>query len=320
MIGLDLGGTAIKGLLLDDQGCILARTPDLAAEIKRGPEHVIERLTDAADRLCHRAGITSKQLCGVGIGSPGPLDLTRGVILKSANLPGFDNVPLRERLCGSLRCPVELINDASAAAYGEYWMGAGGRTPHMVVLTLGTGVGGGIIVGGNLLTGHFGNAGELGHMVVYPSGRPCNCGQNGCLEAYAGGSYLAREAEQLARDGQSPPLEEVLNSTGHVHVPDIVRASQARDPAASALWNQACQAVALACINLQHAFNPQLIILGGGMSQAGEALRQPIRQAMADLRWKLFDDRPEILLASTGKDAGAIGAAGWFLHSTNGHA
>ncbi len=300
VVGLDLGGTFIKSVVRDDQGC--GPLVSLATAAQDGPDGVIGRLHEAARIACARHGTSLDQILGIGVGSPGPLNIAEGVVLRSANLPGWEGVPLRDRLADLTGCRVSLTNDGNAAAFGEFCRGAGRGTTDMCMLTLGTGVGGGVIQHGALVHGHFGNAGELGHMIVLPgSGARCGCGQDGCLEAFASGTHLRERARRLGADSD-------------VDVPDIIAAALRGDPTLGDLWAQCCKAIAIACVNLQHVLNPQRVILGGGISAAGDALLAPVRRALAELAWTLADDSPQVGLATLGDSAGAIGAAEWFLH------
>ncbi|MCH8851626.1 MAG: ROK family protein [Planctomycetes bacterium] len=313
IIGLDLGGTFIKAVLVDRDGGLWSEVA-VETQAARGPEHVIGRLHHAACEVCDRAGCNMDAVLGVGLGSPGPLSADLAVVIKSANLPGWSNEPLRDRIADLTGRPVAMTNDANAATYGEFWLGAGRGAKHICMLTLGTGIGGGVIVGGELLHGHFGNAGELGHLVVAPSGVRCRCGQCGCLETIASSSYLVENATRESRRGASAALAAVLDAKGEIDVPDLLTCAERGDSVCQRLWAEACAAIAAGCVLLHHAFNPQYIVLGGGMAAASDTLLEPVRREFAELAWKLADDKPEIVLASLGGNAGAIGAAGWFLH------
>ncbi len=313
IIGLDLGGTFIKAVLIDCDGGLRSEAA-VETQAAQGPEYVIGRLHHAAREVCDRAGCNMDAVLGVGLGSPGPLSADLAVVIKSANLPGWENVSLRDRIADLTGRPVAMTNDANAATYGEFWLGAGRGAQHICMLTLGTGIGGGVIVGGELLHGHFGNAGELGHLVVAPGGARCRCGQRGCLEPIASSSYLVEKATREARRGASSALAAVLDSKREIEVPDLLTCARQGDSVSQGLWADACAAIAAGGVLMHHAFNPQYIVLGGGMAAAGDALLEPVRREFAELTWKLADDKPEIVRASLGGNAGAIGAAGWFLH------
>jgi len=302
VIGLDLGGTNIKARLVDRSGAILAAV-DLATEIDGGPDHVIARMADAAEQVCRLGGISLENAAGIGAGSPGPLDGATGVVVRSVNLHGWVDIPLRDRLQDLTGLPATLLNDASAACFGEFWAGAGRGVSDIVLFTLGTGLGGGVVSGGSLVLGHFGQAGELGHMIVQHGGRLCGCGQRGCLEAYASESHLRRRAIE----------EGVFAGERGEGVPALLDAVRRGNAAAATIWCECCEALAATCVTLQHVLNPELVLLGGGVSAAGDKLLGPVREAFTRMTWKLADDAPSIKLAALGNDAGAIGAAGWFI-------
>ena len=308
IIGIDLGGTNIKGGVFDaDRRLVLRRS--IATEADRGFEHVFDRLVGLIRDLIRQAGLKPLDVRGLGLGTPGPLSHRRGFIYGSPNLPGWRDIPLRQRLQAAVGLPVVLDNDANVAALGEFVAGAGRGTRHMVMLTLGTGIGGGVIADGRLLRGHFENAGELGHTIVYPGGEPCPCGQNGCLERYASANAVGRRAAEAIRLGESSTLVAPLRQHGRLTSRDVVEAVRAGDTLAVRVWGEACEALAIGCVNFQHTLNPQRVVLGGGMANAGELLIERVREKLAALSWNLFNDRPEIVLAECGEDAGIIGAA-----------
>ena len=308
-VGIDLGGTNIKGGVVDEHRTVLSKV-SIPTEADRGPDHVIRRMADLVGLVIEEAGLAKPDIEAVGIGSPGSMSHTLGIIIKPPNLPGWENVPLRDRIKEMTAFPTTLENDANAAAWGEFWAGAGRGTRHMVMFTLGTGVGGGIIANGRLLRGHFDNAAELGHTIIQPGGRQCGCGQKGCLEAYASASYTARRATEAVEAGEASSLAEVLQTQGEITSEDVVNAATASDPLAVRIFDETCHYLAIACVNMQHATNPERIVLAGGMIAAGNALLQPIREKAAEMTWGAADDLPEILFASLGNDAGFIGAAG----------
>ncbi len=309
-VGIDLGGTNIKGGVVDEDQQVLCKV-SIPTEAEQGPDHVIELMADLVERLIGEPGIGRDRVDAVGIGSPGSMSHTHGIVIKPPNLPGWENVPLRDRIKDMTHLPTTLENDANAAAYGEFWAGAGRDVQHMVMLTLGTGVGGGIVTDGRLMRGHFDNAAELGHWIVQPGGRPCGCGQRGCLEAYASAHYTAQRASEALQEGQASSLNDVLEAKGKITSKDVVQAATDGDDLARRILDETCNYLAIACVNIQHATNPELIVLAGGMIAAGEeVLLNPIRNKAAELTWKAADDLPEITFATLGNDAGLIGAAG----------
>ncbi len=314
-VGIDLGGTNVKVALVDVRGRIKARwvSPLDPAE---SPSVTVREIVATIDSLLAEAGLSRLDLAGVGIGAPGPMDLRRGRIVKAANLPAWHDVPIRELMSDALIQPVVFDNDGNAAAYGEHWAGAGRGSDDMVMLTLGTGIGGGVILGGRVLHGHFENAAELGHTIVAVNGAPCTCGQRGCLEAYASARAVAQRASAALAQGESSTLRKVADDNLNVQAVTVAQHARGGDSLARRVWDDACLHLAVACVNVQHAYNPARIVLGGGLSRAGDLLLDGVREHFARQKWSLHDDLPTIELAALGYDAGLIGAAGlgWHRH------
>jgi glucokinase len=309
-IGVDFGGTSIKFGWLDEQ----RRHGDVAqlsTPSEQGAEAIIQQICRGVCALMERESIAREAVLGVGIGSPGPLDIQSGRILETPNIPGMTNVPLRDEVAGRLGLPATLENDANAAAYAEFIVGAGRESREMVMLTLGTGVGSGIVHDGEIIHGAHGLGGELGHLIVHPGGRLCGCGQRGCLEQYCSAVNLGRNASQrLAETTQPSLLREKAAEDGHISARHVAEACRAGDELARELWEACCRYLAIACVNICRVFDPDRIVLAGGMTQAGETLLEPLRRYVAELTWNLAPHRTKICIATLGADAGAIGAAG----------
>ncbi len=302
--GIDLGGTDIKSGLADRDLNIVARNV-VPTGADRGPEAVIETMLDSV-----RTWIDTEEVLAVGVGSPGPLSPSRGVVLKSVNLPGWINIDIKQAVAEATGLPVVVDNDANVAAYGEYAWVREQDPSDLVLLTLGTGVGSGAVIGGRIFHGHHENASEWGHTIVVPDGEPCKCGQRGCLEQYASASNISRRLRDAIRQGANSSLEAMISSGKTPSAHDVERAAQSGDELAARIWDEACYYLALACVNIQHALNPRRIVLGGGMSRAGDILLKPVRTHYQKLRWTQYDgDAPEIGLAHLTNDAGIIGAA-----------
>ena len=307
-IGIDLGGTFVKFCLLDSE-----RRPSEIIELptpKKGDD-LIHQMVHGARSLIDRHGVSDSNILAVGIGSPGPLDFETGCIISLSNLPGLDGLPIRDRVSEGLAKPTLLENDANAAAYGEFVCGAGVATQDMVMLTLGTGLGSGIIQDGKLLHGSHGLGGELGHMIVEPGGELCGCEQKGCLERYCSATYIAqRAAKRIEAENDGGLLAAVMRQKGEINSKDIVEAVQAGDTMAQEVWDDAMVFLAIGCVSICRIFDPEKIVIGGGMASAGEQLLQPLQKHYQEQNWKLTDIRTELVLAQLGNDAGAIGAAG----------
>jgi glucokinase len=308
-VGVDLGGTNIIGALVSEEGKI-AHQARRKTRASRGSGPVIEDMAEIVEELINTTGVSRDDVIGLGVGAPGPLSHRDGVIFKSANLPGWSNVRLRRGLLERTGLPTILDNDANTAAFGEFWVGAGKGVREMVAFTLGTGIGAGAIVNGEVLRGYFENAAELGHWIVHPKGRQCSCGQLGCLEQYASATNLVRHCKQLIADGRASVLAGEVEGNGDLGSKEIVEAAKGGDALAGEVWDEACYYLAIGCINVQHAFNPERIVLSGGMSKAGDFLLTRVRRHARELAWSLCDDRPDISISVLGDDAGVIGAAG----------
>ena len=307
-IGIDLGGTNIKAGVLDAGGELIYRC-SIPTEAEHGFEHVFARLVQLVEDLVRDAGVTREEITGIGYGTPGPMSHKEGIIYASPNLPGWRDIPMRSRLSAATGFKVTLENDANVAAYGEFVAGAGRGTTDMVMLTLGTGIGGGIVMDGKLQRGSFDNAGEIGHAIAVPNGRPCPCGQRGCLERYGSANAVAERFVEALEAGETSPLKARVDAGEKITSQDIAAAARDDDPLAARIWDETCLHLALACINIQHVLNPQCVVLGGGLIGAGDQLLEPIREHFRKQVWDSARDFPRIELATLGDDAGIIGAA-----------
>jgi len=302
-IGIDLGGTHIKfGVIDQDLNIIDRRTEPTEAD--RGPDDVIRRLSDTAVDLAR-----NHHIIGIGLGTPGPMSPTQGVVYRCGNLPGWRDVPLRARVGEATQLPVVMDNDANVAAYGEYRHLEDDQQGDLLLLTLGTGVGSGAVIGGKVLHGHFENASEWGHLIVAPMGRPCSCGQRGCLEQYASASAIVRIAREAIESGATSSLKDAVYGGGVLSSVQVADAARQGDATAARVWDDECSHLAVACVAIQHALNPRRILLGGGMADSGALLVDRVRERFDTLSWSHKADTPEIGLARLGNDAGIVGAA-----------
>ena len=310
-LGLDLGGTNIKAGIVDEAGELRGRT-ELATQIDGdlSPEAVIARIMVAAKRACDEAKV--KKLGGAGVVSPGKASLEEGIVHRAANFPTWKDVPLREKLARALKLRVVLENDANAAAYGEYWAGFGKRKPEtLLAITLGTGVGGGLIHHGKLVRGMTELAGEIGHMIVDPNGNGCNCGQRGCLETYCSAPATARRAMAALRKAPTrSSLVPLLEARGRLTAADVSAHAKAGDAVALEQWDITCRYVALGCLNALRLFDPDVLVLCGGMTNAKDQLLLPVTEHLQKMWWSIAPLQAKISLSRLGRDAGMIGAAG----------
>jgi glucokinase len=267
---------------------------------------VIGRIESVIDRLADGHAVK-----GVGVAVPGPLDGRTGVVYSPPNLPGWDTIPLKERLERRFAYPVRVENDANAAAWGEYWFGAGERTAPMLYLTVSTGIGGGWILDGKIYRGADTFAGEVGHILVDPAGPPCSCGRRGCLESLASGWAIARDGGNAS--GSSLIHEMARENGGRVTAEVVFAAANRGDEEAKQIVGKAVRALATVFANLVHLFTPRRIVVGGGISRAQDLLFTPLRTDTEACLMPAFRGTCTILPGRLGDDAGVLGAAvlGW---------
>lgn len=304
-IGIDVGGTNLKAGLVNEEGTIVAveRTPlDF-----QGPEPFAETLAQLAAAVMERGGVEVKDVAYVGMGIPGAVK--GGEILYTANIP-MKNVPLEALFRKHLDLPVLLGNDADCAAVGEWSCGAGRGTKHFVVITLGTGVGGGMILNGKLYSG-CGAGGEVGHIVIKQDGVPCNCGRRGCWEAYASATGLIRETKEAMEQHPESALHAVAAANGGVEGRTAFQAAEQGDETALAVCRAYAEYLAAGLTNLVNILHPEAVALGGGVAAAPEhLLLEPVREIVArECYARHVDQVPRIIRAELGNDAGIIGAA-----------
>ena len=304
VLGIDLGGTKILSLCLDGELRIVGR--DLRPTgADAGPEAVIERIVASA-----RAAAQGHAPAAVGISTPGPCDPERGVVTTPPNLPGWRDVPLARLVGGRLGLPAWIENDANAAALAEHRLGAGRGSRHMILVTVGTGIGGGLVLDGRLYRGASGGAGEVGHMQLAPQGRRCGCGRRGCLEALASGSALEANAAAIIRAEPAGLLAQIARREGGD--PDarvLALAAEAGDAAAAAAIERAGRYLGAGLTNLVDVFNPQVIVIGGSLRKLGERYLGPARAVVAREAFAQHAADVRIVEAALGDDAPAIGAA-----------
>jgi len=308
-IGVDLGGTFIKFGLLDED-----RQPTEVFQLptpSEGVDAVIAQMVAGAKQAVTAAGLGLDDVVGVGIGCPGPLSMSKGIVYETPNIPGMKNVPMRDRVSEGVGVPAALENDANAAAYGEFLCGAGKECDDMVLLTLGTGLGGGVIIGGKVVHGAHEIGAELGHMIIVPDGRLCGCGQRGCIEQYCSATFMSRGAQaKLEETGRDSSLRQVLADAGEITSKDINEARNAGDEFAAEVWDEMTRYLAMGCVSYARILDPDRIVLSGGMTAAGDDLLGPVTKYYEAFHWKLTEPRTRIALATLGNDAGVIGSAG----------
>ncbi len=309
-VGIDLGGTKIGAGLVNTQGRVLVQDY-CETLVSQGREAVIGRMVDAIRRVIGSSHIALDQIAAIGIGSPGPLDIPQGLILESPNLPALHHTPIRQILAEALNIPTFLENDANAAAIGEYLYGAGRGTRHMIYITVSTGIGGGLILDGKIYQGATGGGGEVGHMTLLPNGPRCGCGNRGCLEALASGTAIARAGQELVQRGAPTRIAGLTQErSGQVTAKDVVDAMYQGDPFAQDIVDQAMYYLGWGVASLVNLFNPQIVVIGGGLSNLGDRLLSPVRRGVDLHAYPSAARQVQIRLAELGNQVGIVGAAG----------
>lgn len=302
VLGLDIGGTKIAAGVVDGTGVHAFRLEPTHAA--RGPEEGLERLFALGRSAIEASGL---EIDAVGIGCGGPLDDEQGILVSPPHLPGWEGLELAARAEEAFGRPAVLENDATAAAAGEHRFGAGVGTRNLVYLTVSTGVGGGAVVDGRLLRGSRGNGAELGHVTVVCDGRPCpGCGRSGCLEAYVSGTSIAARAREAlaAADGTS-----ALASSPAVTAAEVVAAARAGDALASVLWAETTAMLACGVVSIVNVFEPEIVVVGGGVSSAGEQLLAPVREHVRAEAMTPAGREARIVRAALDGQVGVVGAA-----------
>lgn len=305
-IAVDLGGTRFRVALFNQQGTILHRRADLT-DADAGQAAVIDRLITTIRAVMAEAGVEPADIAGIGVGVPGPVDPWAGVVAQTPNLPGWRNVPVKAIFERALDLPVHVGNDANLAAIGELTFGAGRGVRDLIYLTVSTGIGGGIITGGRLLLGSAGLAGEPGHMTLKADGPPCGCGNRGCLEALASGTAIANAAARRIAAGEATRLRDVPADA--LDAVQVVAAAEAGDDLAVIVVAEAANYLGLGIAALIHLFNPRLVLIGGGVANAGPRLFDPVRATVQARCMTAYLTHLAIERATLGDDAGLHGAA-----------
>lgn len=317
VVGVDLGGTNIVSLLITGKGEIVARDtrPTLA---KEGKDRVLSRIVDSVKRILEegqtKVGISSKSIIGLGIGSPGPLSIKKGLIHFTPNLPGWTNVPLVGILRDKLALPIFLENDANAAALGEWWRGAGKDVDNLVLLTLGTGIGGGIIIQGEVLHGAWDTAAEIGHMIIHEGGLICGCGKKGCLEAYASATGVIKRTLAAMREGRKSILADaVKNRWENITCELVYKAAEKGDSLSRWIVEETAKYLGIGVASIVNVLNPEIVILSGGMIAAGTLIFKPVRKYARENALAAAIEGVEIVPAALSGNSGAVGAAATVL-------
>jgi glucokinase len=309
VLAVDLGGTKVVTAIVSRKGQVMAREyyPTLAAE---GPGSVINRIHAAIDRLLWANGVSVSELHSISVACAGAIDMSQGLVTSSPNLPGWCAIPFRDIMREKYGVNTYLINDAKAAALGECSFGAGRGVNNLVYLTVSTGIGGGIIIDDKLYFGSSGSAGEVGHMTIDVNGPKCNCGNIGCWETLASGTAVAREARRRISGGERSSLTETVEGRiEDITAEKVGAAAQLGDSLALDIIGKAANYLGVGMVNLVNIFNPDVIIIGGGMAKVGDLLLNPAKQIVRERAFLVSAQAVRIVLAQLGDYAGVLGAA-----------
>lgn len=307
-IGVDLGGTNIVAGVVDENYRIVA-TARCKTALPRPADAIMADIVELCRQAVQNAGITMEDIVAVGVGSPGACNAETGIVEYASNL-GFENVPMREILEKALGKPVSIENDANAAAYGEFVAGAAKGKNSCVCITLGTGVGGGVIIGGKIMAGHNFAGAELGHTVITVDGEPCSCGRKGCWEAYASATALIRQTKRAMEQNPDSKMWKLAGTLEHVSGRTAFDAMRAGDAAGKAVVDAYIRHIAVGVCNMVNIFQPEVLCVGGGICHEGETLMAPLRKHVEAERFtKNSAKQTAICVAELGNDAGIIGAA-----------
>jgi glucokinase len=309
-VGLDVGGTSMKGGVVDDRGQPLASV-SLPTEAYKGQEHGLNRMVETMRAAVAAAGLTMDKIAAVGVATPGTMDIPAGIILDPPNLKPWQNVPVRDHIQNALKLPTAFQNDANAAAFGEYWAGAGRDAHSMVLFTLGTGVGGGIVIGDVVLEGEHSHGAELGHVrIELTQPRQCGCGRWGCLEAYASATAVVkRTLEALAKKPTESPLSQLLSRQEEITARAVFDAAATGDALAAKIVEDTAFYLAVGAMNMMHTIDPNVVVFAGGMIAAGDGFLERIRWHVKQMAFPVPAKKTQIRYAELGTDAGFIGAA-----------
>lgn len=311
VLAVDLGGTKIITAVVSPDGNIISRSYCLTLADK-GHEAVISRLLSVIGKTMTQAKLRTSELAGMGIAAAGALDAERGVITDSPNLPGWRDIPLRDIMAEKVGVTTYVVNDASAAALGEHRFGAGKGTRNLIYITVSTGIGGGIVVDDKLYTGTDGTAGEIGHMTIEANGPECTCGNYGCLEVLASGTAVAKEAKKRLSQGETSSVLELANGKiEDIGAEIVARAAKQGDHLACEIVARAANYLGIGLANLVNIFNPEMIVIGGGMSKMGNMLLKPARKVVRERAFQLPVRTARIVRALLGGDAGVVGMAAY---------
>jgi glucokinase len=309
-VGLDVGGSTMKGGVVDDNGKSLSAVT-LPTEAAKGQEHGLRQMAKTIQQAVKEAHCEMAQIAAIGVATPGTMDIPAGLILDPPNLKPWQNVSVRQFVEDAFHLPTAFQNDANAAAFGEFWVGAGKDVHSMVLFTLGTGIGCGIVIGDLVIEGEHSHGAEVGHMKIEMTNpRQCGCGRWGCLEAYASATAIVKRArEALAADAGKSMLHTMLKDEGEISAKPVFDAAAQGDAIARKIVEDTAFYLAVGAMNMMHTIDPDMVVFSGGMIAAGEPFLERVRHHIRQLAFPVPAAKTQIRYALLGSDAGFIGAA-----------
>lgn len=302
-VGIDLGGTKISGILVNLQGDIIAKNT-VPTYAEAGEQAILQKIIDVIATVIAESKVAKEAIVAIGLGAPGSLNLKTGTIISAANLP-FNNFNIVKPLMEEFHIPVHIDNDANVAAVGEYLFGAGKGSEHMVFITVSTGIGGGAILNGKIYRGSTCNALEVGHATVQPDGPYCNCGNYGCAEVLASGTAIGKAAQAAISKGKITSLSNYEKPTAY----EVFKEADQGDRVALNIRNKALTYLGICVASTIMAFDPERVIIGGGVAQAGPIVFERIDEVVKERCIKVMSENTKVLPAALGTDAGVVGAA-----------
>jgi glucokinase len=309
LVGVDLGGTTTKMAFLTEEGTIVHKW-EITTDTQEAGKSILPNIAQSIEEQAQACNIVKEQLGSIGIGVPGPVDFENGIVEHCINI-GWGETHVRAYLEERMGVSVFVDNDANIASLGELWKGAGAGTKDLVCMTLGTGIGGGVIIDGKIVHGAKGAGGEIGHLtVIRKGGYGCNCGKTGCLETIASATGIARTAvAYIEKDARESVLKSIYNETKKLTAKDVFDAYKKGDAIATDVVDDIADHLGAAVANIGNMLNPEKIVIGGGVSAAGDALLQPVTRYFEEYAFSTVRTSTKLALATLGNDAGVVGGA-----------
>ncbi|MEH7094130.1 ROK family glucokinase [Neobacillus vireti] len=317
LIGIDLGGTTVKFAILTEEGDIQQKW-SIETDIQNEGKNIVPNIIESIKHRLDLYGLSAADILGIGMGSPGTVDRAQGTVIGAYNLNWSTLQPVKQQIEEETGIPFSIDNDANVAALGERWKGAGEDGADVVFVTLGTGVGGGIIADGNLIHGKVGAGGEIGHIIVEPDGYQCTCGNQGCLETVASATGVVRLARDFSeRYAGESELKWLIDDGQEVTAKTIFDQAKKEDKLALIIVDKFYYYLGLACGNIGNILNPETIVIGGGVSAAGDMLLNGVEEYFQKFAFPTVKTSTKLKLAQLGNDAGVIGAASLVKQTSN---